>query len=314
MLAYVIRRILYNVLILFGITFMVFAVARLSPIDPVKYVLMQSGRAVGDVDPVEYARLRQQLGLDRPILVQFVDYMGDLSRGDLGVSIVNQGRKVSDILGQGLPVSIQLATMALAVQFVVGTTLGTVAAARQNTLFDRAVMSVSIIAGSVPALVWGVILLVPFAVTLRWFPIRGWDTPRHWVLPVLSLAAAGIANYARFGRGAVLEQIRQDFVRTAHAKGLDGKRVLFGHVLRNALVPIVTFVGPAFAATIFGNFVIETMFGIPGVAFYAIRSSITGDYPVIQATVLIFAIAIMTVNLVTDVLYGVIDPRIRVSS
>ena len=313
MLAYVIRRILYNLLILFGIIFVVFAIARLSPIDPVKYVLQQSGRAVGDVDPVEYARMRNQLGLDRPILVQFVDYVGDLLRGDLGVSIVNQGRKVSDILGQGLPVSLQLSAMALAVQFVVGTVLGTVAASRQNSLFDRLVMGSSVVAGSIPALVWGVLLLVPFAVTLRWFPIRGWDTPRHWVLPVLSLAAAGIATYARFGRGAVLEQIRQDFVRTAHAKGLNANQVLFGHVLRNAMVPIVTFVGPAFAATIFGNFVIETMFSIPGIAFYAVRSSITGDYPVIQATVMLFSIAIMTVNLVTDVLYGLIDPRIRVA-
>ena len=312
MLAYVIRRILYNLLILFGITFAVFAVARLSPIDPVKYVLQQSGRAVGDVDPVEYARVRHQLGLDRPIVVQFVDYVGDLARGDLGVSIVNQGRRVSDILGRGVPVSLQLSSMALAVQFLVGTLLGTLAASRQNSLFDRAVMGTSIVAGSVLALVWGVILLVPFGVTLRWFPIRGWDSPRHWVLPVLSIAASGIAVYARFGRGAVLEQIRQDFVRTAHAKGLDGHRVLFGHVLRNALVPIVTFVGPAFAATLFGNFVIETMFGVPGVAYYAVRSSITGDYPVIQATVLIFSIAIMTVNLATDVLYRLIDPRIRV--
>ncbi len=313
MLAYVIRRILYNLLILFGIIFVVFAIARLSPIDPVKYVLQQSGRAVGDVDPVEYARMRTQLGLDRPILVQFVDYLGDLLRGDLGVSIVNQGRKVSDILGQGLPVSLQLSAMALAVQFVVGTVLGTLAASRQNSLFDRLVMGSSVVAGSIPALVWGVLLLVPFAVALRWFPIRGWDTPRHWVLPVLSLAASGIATYARFGRGAVLEQIRQDFVRTAHAKGLDANQVLFGHVLRNAMVPIVTFVGPAFAATIFGNFVIETMFSIPGIAFYAVRSSITGDYPVIQATVMLFSIAIMTVNLVTDVLYGLIDPRIRVA-
>ena len=313
MLAYVIRRILYNLLILFGIIFVVFAIARLSPIDPVKYVLQQSGRAVGDVDPVEYARMRNQLGLDRPILVQFVDYVGDLLRGDLGVSIVNQGRKVSDILGQGLPVSLQLSAMALAVQFAVGTVLGTVAASRQNSLFDRLVMGSSVVAGSIPALVWGVLLLVPFAVTLRWFPIRGWDTPRHWVLPVLSLAASGIATYARFGRGAVLEQIRQDFVRTAHAKGLNANQVLFGHVLRNAMVPIVTFVGPAFAATIFGNFVIETMFSIPGIAFYAVRSSITGDYPVIQATVMLFSIAIMTVNLVTDVLYGLIDPRIRVA-
>ena len=311
MLAYIIRRVLYSILVIVGVLFTVFAVARLSPVDPVKYVLQQSGRNVGDVDPVEYANMRRQLGLDRPILTQFVAYVGDVARGDFGKSIIQRGRPVSDIMGRGIPVSLHLAFMGLGLQFILGNLLGVVAAARQNSLFDRLTMGIAVVAGSVPQLVWGVILIVIFAVQLRWLPIRGWDTPRHWVLPTLTIAIAGLAAYARFGRAAVLEQTRQDFVRTARAKGLKDNAVLFRHILRNALVPIVTFVGPSFAFLVTGNFVVETMFGVPGIAFYAITSSVQGDYPVMQATVLLISAMIMTVNLVTDVLYGVIDPRIR---
>ncbi len=311
MLAYIIRRVLYSVLVIFGVLFTVFVVARLSPVDPVKYVLQQSGRNVGDVDPVEYANMRHQLGLDRPIVVQFVAYVGDVLRGDFGKSIIQRGRNVSDIMGRGIPVSLHLALMGLGLQFILGNLLGIVAAARQNSLFDRLAMGTAIVAGSVPQLVWGVVFIVIFAVQLRWLPIRGWETPRHWILPTLTIAIAGLAAYARFGRAVVLEQMRQDFVRTARAKGLAESRVLFRHVLRNALVPIVTFVGPSFAFLVTGNFVVETMFGVPGVAFYAITSSVQGDYPVMQATVLMISVAIMAVNLIIDVLYGVIDPRIR---
>lgn len=311
MLVYVLRRVLYSLIVIFGVLFTVFAVARLTPVDPVKYVLLQSGRTPGSIDPVQYAQMRHQLGLDKPILVQFVLYVGDILHGDFGTSIINQGRTVGDIMGRGIPVSAELALMGLALQFIVGNLLGILAAARQGSLFDRVVMSTAIVAGSVPQLVWGVVFIVIFAVQLRWLPIRGWDHPQNWILPVLTIGISGIAAYARFGRAAVLEQSRQDFVRTARAKGLQERGVLFRHILRNALVPIVTFAGPSFAFLITGNFVVETMFGVPGVAYYAINSSIHGDYPVMQATVLVIAVMIMAVNLLIDVLYGVIDPRIR---
>lgn len=313
MLAYIIRRLLYSIVVIIGVLFTVFAVARLSPVDPVKYVLQQTGRNIGDVDPVEYAKMRHQLGLDRPIPVQFADYVVGVLHGDFGKSIVNQGRSVTDILGRGIPVSLQLAFMGLGLQFLLGNLLGILAAARQNSVFDRLTMGLAIVAGAVPQLVWGVVFIVVFAVQLRWLPIRGWGSPKHWVLPTLTIAISGLAAYARFGRAAVLEQVRQDFVRTARAKGLQERQVLFRHILRNALVPIVTFVGPSFAFLVTGNFVVETMFGVPGVAFYAINSSIHGDYPVMQATVLLISIMIMAVNLLIDILYGVIDPRIRLT-
>lgn len=313
MLAYVIKRIIYSIFVIVGVVFTVFAVARLTPVDPVKYILEQSGQSPGNVDPVEYAQMRHQLGLDKPILVQFVDYIGQLLHGNFGMSIINQGRSVRSIMGSGVPISVQLALMGLALQFLIGNLLGIVAAAKQNSLFDRAVMGIAIVVGSVPQLVWGVVFIVIFAVQLHLMPIRGWDHPINWVLPTLTIAITGIAAYARFARAAILEQATQDFVRTARAKGLAEHRVLFRHILRNALVPIVTFVGPSFAFLITGNFVVETMFGVPGVAYYAINSSIHGDYPVMQATVLLIAVMIMTVNLITDILYGVIDPRIRLA-
>lgn len=313
MIAYIVRRVLYSVVVVFGVLFVVFAVARLSPVDPVKYVLQQSGRSVGDVDPVEYASLRHQLGLDKPILVQFGIYVQQVLRGDFGESIINRGRKVSDIMGGGIPISLQLALMGLVLQFVLGNLLGLLAAARHNSRFDRVAMSLSIVAGAIPQLVWGVILIIVFAVQLRWLPIRGWGGPQYWILPTLTIAITGLAVYGRFGRAAVLEQIRQDYARTARAKGLRERDVLFRHVLRNALVPILTFVGPSFAALITGNFVVETMYGVPGVAFYAITASIRGDYPVMQATVLVISVSIMAVNLLVDLLYGVVDPRIRLA-
>ena len=313
MRAYVIRRVIYSILVILGVLFLVFAVARLSPVDPVKYVLLQSGRTPGSIDPVEYEQMRHALGLDQPIPVQFVVYVNNVLHGDFGTSIINQGRSVGDIMARGIPVSLQLALMGLALQVIVGNLLGVLAAARQNSLFDRLLMGVAIVAGSVPQLVWGVVFIVIFAVQLRWLPIRGWDHAVNWILPTLTIAISGVAAYARFGRAAVLEQARQEFVWTARAKGLTERSVLFGHVLRNALVPIVTFVGPSFAFLVTGNFVVETMFGVPGVAYYAVNSSIHGDYPVMQATVLLIAVMIMTVNLVIDLVYGLIDPRIRLS-
>jgi peptide/nickel transport system permease protein len=314
MLAYVIRRVLANFLILLGIIFVVFAVARVSPIDPVRYVLLQTGQSVGDVDQQEYEALREELGLNDPILVQFLAYLADLARGDLGDSIISQGRSVNEVLARGLPVSLQLAFLGLFGQAVIGSLIGIIAANKQDSLFDRTIMGVSIVMGSIPVLVWGVILIVPFGVALKWFPIYGWGGPIYWVLPVAALTLSGMSNYARFARAAVLDQLRQDFTRTAQAKGLTENRILFGHVLRNAMVPIVTFIAPSIAFVIYGNFIIETMFGIPGVAYYAITATLQGDYPMIQGTVLLFAFFIMTVNLLTDIAYGVLDPRIRITN
>jgi len=313
MLGYLIRRIFFSLLVLIGIVTVVFFVARASPQDPVMAVLRQNATARGQVDPVEYQRTRHQLGLDRPLVVQYFDYIGNLARGDLGESIVQRNRDVSDILGRGVPISAQVALFGLALQFVIGSFVGVWAAARQNRAFDRASMGIAVWLGALPQLVIGIVLIVVFGIKLDWLPIHGWGTWQHWLLPITTLTVTGVAAYARFSRASVLEQINQDFVRTAKAKGLSESRVMFGHVLRNALIPIITFVGPSLAFVITGNFVVETLFGVPGVAFYAVSSLIQNDYPVMQATVVLWAVAIMVVNLLTDLAYGLIDPRVRLA-
>lgn len=313
MLAYVVRRILFSIVTLFGIITMVFFVARLSPQDPVMEMLQLNQTAQGQVDPVAYARMQHQLGLDRPIWRQYLSYLGDLAHGDLGVSIVQKGQPVSSIIFRGVPVSLEVALTGLALQFSVGSIVGIWAAARQNRAFDRTAMGATIWLGAIPQLVLGSVFMVVFGVKLQWLPIHGWGGFRHWIMPVATLAITGIAAYARFGRASTLEQINQDFVRTAKAKGLTESRILFRHVLRNALIPILTFVGPSLAFIVTGNFVVETLFGIPGVAYYAVTSLIKNDYPVMEATVILWAVAIMVVNLATDLAYGIIDPRVRLS-
>ncbi len=313
MLGYVVRRVLFSLFTLFGIITVVFFVARLSPQDPVMEILQLNQTSQGQVDPVAYARMKHQLGLDRPLASQYFSYLGDLVHGDLGVSIVQQHETVASILLRGIPISLEVALTGLMLQFVIGSSVGIWAAAKQNQRFDRTSMGLAIWLGSIPQLVLGSVLMVVLGVKLHWLPIHGWGGFRYWIMPVATLAVTGVAAYARFGRASTLEQINQDFVRTARAKGLTESRVLFRHVLRNALIPILTFVGPSLAFIITGNFVVETLFGIPGVAYYAVTSLIKNDYPVMQATVILWAVAIMFVNLATDLLYGVIDPRVRLS-
>ncbi len=313
MVRYILRRLLYSFAVLLGVLVLVFVTIRLSPQDPVKDMLRRSRSAQGNINPVEYAQLKHRMGLDRPLPVQFVDYIGDIARGDFGESYVQRGRTVNEILRRGIPVSLQIGLLSLGIQIALGGLVGITAAARQNSLFDRTAMAISIWLGSIPQLVVGIFLIVFFGVQLGWLPIRGWGTAEGFILPLATLSLYGIGQFARFDRAAVLEQLRQDFVRTARAKGLDERRILFRHVLRNALIPIITFIGPSIAFLIVGNFVVETMFGIPGIAYYAINALTRGDYPVAQATVVLFAAFTMAVNLVIDLTYGTIDPRVRIS-
>ncbi len=312
MVRYLIRRLLYSIAVLIGVLALIFVTIRLSPQDPVMAMLRLGRSAQGSINPEEYAAMRHTLGLDRPIPIQFLDYIGDVIRGDFGVSYVQRGQTVSEILAKGIPASAAVGLISLGIQIVLGGLVGITAAARQNSTFDRTAMATSIWLGSIPQLVVGIFLIVIFAVQLRWLPVRGWGQADGLILPLATLSLYGIAQFARFDRAAVLEQLHQDYVRTARAKGVGERRILYHHVLRNALIPIVTFIGPSVAFLVVGNFVVETMFGIPGIAFYSIQALLQGDYPVAQATVFLFAAFTMIVNLVIDLLYGVIDPRVRI--
>ncbi len=309
MARYLFRRTLALVFVLFSLTFVTFAVASLAPGDPV--LNLMGGRQ----DPARYALLRHLYGLDQPWWTQYANYMAGLARGDLGLSFKYAERPVTQLIGSGLQASLILGGLALVTSVLVGVPTGVYAAMRRNTWQDSTLMAVSLVLYSVPSfvlipIIWiGVLAL--FKAGLPTLPVAGWGRPEHLVLPVLVLAAGNIGYIARLTRSSVLDVLRQDFVRTARAKGASERRVLWLHVLRNALLPLITVLGPASAFLVTGAFVVENLFAIPGIGFLTVQSIGQRDYPVIQATTLMLGVAVVGMNLVADLAYGVADPRVR---
>ncbi|MBK8046659.1 MAG: ABC transporter permease [Anaerolineales bacterium] len=304
------RRLLSLIFVIFSITFLTFIVGSLAPGDPI-LVMMGPRR-----DPAIYENLRHQYGLDLPWWQQYFNYVGGLLHGDLGMSYRYQGRSVNEILGGGVGVSISLGFAALAVSLLIGIPLGILAALRQNSWFDRTSMITMLALFSIPTFVMIPILrafnyYVLYKNGLPSLPPAGWGTPAHWVLPVIVLAAVSMGYMARLTRSSMLETLRQDYIRTANAKGLPQRRVVGVHALRNALLPIVTVIGPAMAFLVTGSFVVESLFAIPGVGFIGVQAISQRDYPVIQGTTVVLAVAVVVMNLVTDILYTVLDPRIK---
>jgi peptide/nickel transport system permease protein/oligopeptide transport system permease protein len=265
---------------------------------------------------VAYEQLRHVYGLDLPWYEQYVKYLNQLVHGNLGLSFRFQGRPVWDLIGTGATVSFSLGLSALAVSLMIGVPLGVLAALRQNTLVDRGSMAVMLSLYSIPSFV-----LIPI---LQWvnfqlyshqlpaLPVAGWGKPENWIMPVMVLAAANVGYLARLTRSTMLEVLRQDYIRTAYAKGLTDSRIRWAHAFRNAMLPIVTVIGPSVAFLVTGTFVVETLFAIPGVGFVAVQAISQRDYPVIQGTTILLALAVLVMNLVTDILYTVLDPRVRV--
>jgi len=304
------RRLLSLVFVIFSITFLTFIVGYLAPGDPI-LVMMGPRR-----DPVLYASLRHQYGLDLPWFQQYFNYVGGLLHGDLGVSYRYQGRSVNDILGNGVGVSIFLGMMALVLSLLIGIPTGILASLRQNSWFDRTSMITMLALFSIPTFVMIPILrafnyFVLYKNGLPSLPPAGWGTPAHWVMPVIVLAAVNMGYMARLTRSSMLETLQQDYIRTAHAKGLPQRQVVTVHALRNALLPIVTVIGPSLAFVVTGSFVVESLFAIPGVGFIGVQAIGQRDYPVIQGTTVVLAVAVVLMNLVTDILYTVLDPRIK---
>ncbi len=305
------RRLLLLIFVLFSITFLTFIVGYLAPGDPI-LVLMGPRR-----DPEVYNNLRHLYGLDQPWYKQYIDYVGGILHGDLGKSYRYQNRSVNDILGSGVLVSVQLGGTALLISLAVGIPAGIFSALRQDSWLDRGNMAVMLALFSVPSFV-----LIPVLRALNFFalyrnglpslPAAGWGRPEHWVMPVLVLAAANVGYIARLTRSSMLEVLRQDYIRTAEAKGLLRRRIVYVHALRNALLPIVTVIGPALAFLVTGTFVVESLFAVPGMGFIAVQSIGQRDYPVVQGTTLILAAAVVLMNLVTDIVYTFLDPRIRI--
>jgi oligopeptide transport system permease protein len=256
-------------------------------------------------------RLNQKYGLDEPVYVQYLTWASNLVQGNLGPSYKFQDRNVNDIVSDGIWTTVQLGVMAFILAVLVGIPLGIIAALGHNKWPDYLSTGISIIGIAMPSFVLALMLVIFFGVTLRWLPTGGWKGPETWVLPTVALAGFPIAVIARYTRASMLEVTRKDYIRTAQSKGLAGGAVISRHMIRNALIPVVTILGPTLAFLVTGSFIIESIFGIPGVGRYYITAIGQKDYGVLMAMTLLYAFAVAFLNLVVDVLYAYIDPRIR---
>ena len=304
MLTYVGRRLLAAIPTLWGVATAVFIMARLLPGDPAR-VIAGINASQDQVD-----HLRRQLGLDQPLPVQYLDFLGGLVRLDLGTS-AHFGDPVLAEIGSRLPYTAELALAALAVAVVLGMLGGVVAAQRRNTVVDVVISTVSVLGISMPTYWLGLMLIVLFAIQFRLLPAAGADSPESVVLPAVTLGLLSVGLIARMTRSSLLEVLGQDYVRTARAKGVSPARVVVAHGLRNALVPILTAIGLQLGSLMGGAVVTESVFGWPGVGRLLLDSIFSRDYPMVQGLVLLFAVTYIAVNLLVDLLYVVVDPRVR---
>jgi ABC-type dipeptide/oligopeptide/nickel transport system permease component len=264
--------------------------------------------------PETIANLERYYGLDQPVWKQYVKYMSDvLLRFDFGPTYRSRGRRVNEIFADHLPVSAQLGLLALLLALCIGVPLGIVSALKQNTLWDYLAMALAIVGISVPSIVLGPLLILVFALTLKWVPVAGWGTPGQMVLPALALGLNQSAIIARLTRASMLQVVREDYIRTARAKGLAERAVMVQHALKNAFIPVATILGPVFAFLVTGTFIVEQIFAIPGMGKYFVLSITNRDYPVVMGTILLYALILVLSNLAVDITYAYLDPRIRYS-
>jgi peptide/nickel transport system permease protein len=304
MTAFLIRRVLMTLPVVWVVVTLVFAFIHLVPGDPVAQMLGE-GASVTEVE-----RLRSELGLDRPVWEQYVVYLGGLVRGDLGFSFRNQ-QTVLSAIAERYPATIQLTLAAVAISLMIAVPGGVVSAVRRGSPTDQSIGMFTLVGVSVPNFVLGPLLILFFSIGLGWFPVSGRGSLLHLVLPAITLGGAMAAISTRMVRSSMLEEIRQDYVRTARAKGLSERRAMYGHALRNGLVPVVTVIGIHMGNLLAGAVVTETIFSWPGLGQLLIQSINARDYPLVQGAVLAIALSYILVNLTTDVVYSFIDPRIR---
>lgn len=307
MLPYVLRRLVGTVPVLFGVTLVVFAMTWLTPGDPVVALLGESAQGITGQAREE---LRRELGLDRPWPVQYVEYVSGLARGDLGVSARSRRPVLREVLDR-LPATAELALAGLAIAVAVGVSLGVAAALRKRTWVDALAIAVALVGVSVPVFWSGFLLMLVFSLELGWLPASGRGTLRHLVLPALTVGIASAAFIARITRGAVLETLGQDYVRTARAKGVPARTVVVRHALRNALLPIVTVVGLQLGSLLGGAVLTETVFAWPGVGRMLVDAILARDLPLVQGSVLVVSLLFILVNLAVDLSYAAINPRVR---
>jgi peptide/nickel transport system permease protein len=303
-LSFLLRRFALTIPVLFGVATLVFSLIHLVPGDPAQAMLGE-GAAPQDIED-----LRSKLGLDRPLLEQYGAFLRGALRGDLGVSF-RTGQTVTNMIVERMPATIELALAAMVVTIVIALPLGIIAAVRRGTFIDHSAMTFALAGISVPNFWLGPLLAIIFAVELGWLPVSGRGGLESLILPAVSLGLALAAILARMTRASLLEELHQLYVRAARARGVSRSRSIVRHALGNSLVPVVTIVGSQFGAVLTGAVITETIFSWPGIGRLLIQSIGFRDYPMVQGCILLIAVTYVAVNLLTDVLYGVLDPRIR---
>jgi dipeptide transport system permease protein len=333
MLRFILTRVSLVIPTFVGITLLAFFLVRLIPGDPIETLAGERG-----IDPARHEMLRKEYGFDRPVLVQYAIYIGHLLRGDFGRSIITRDPVLSEFLAL-FPATVELSLCAILFALILGIPAGIVAAVRRNSVFDHGVMGVSLAGYSMPIFWWGLLLILLFSVQLGWTPVSGRIAVRyfvepvtgfllidtllsddkgafasavsHLILPTIVLGTVPLAVIARMTRSAMLEVLGEDYIRTARAKGLAPSRVIGVHALRNALIPVVTVIGLQIGVLATGAILTETIFSWPGVGKWLIEAINRRDYPVLQGGTLLIGIVVMSVNLIVDLTYGLINPRIR---
>ena len=304
MLKYISKRIIYLIPVLIGIVFLVFTIMYFSPGDPAKLIL-------GDRAPEEQvAALRHELGLDLPYYQQLFNYIKNAIHGDFGNSYQLR-MPVWDIIKLRFPLTLQLTSFTMLIAVLIGVPVGILSAVKQYSVIDAFSVIFALLMASIPAFWLGMLLMLLFSLNLGWLPSSGYEGVKWLILPSITLGFINCATIMRMTRSSMLEVVRQDFIRTARAKGATEKRVVFRHALKNAIIPVITVVGTAFGSSLGGAVVTETVFGLPGMGTQIITAIRQKDNPVVLASVIVIALAFSLVNLIVDILYTYVDPRIR---
>lgn len=306
MFAYAVRRLgsaIPTLFIVITVAFFMMRVAPGGPFDREK-----------QLPPEIEANILKVYNLDKPLHEQYTDYIGNILKGDFGPSFKYLDFTVTDLILAGFPVSLRLGIAAILLAVIIGVTAGTIAALKQNSTFDYMVMGFAMTGIAIPNFVMAPLLALIFGVYLSWLPVAGWGggALQYQVLPVITLALPQIAYISRLTRGSMVETMNSNFIRTARAKGLAEKIVVVRHALKGGLLPVVSYLGPATAAVITGSVVIESIFDVPGIGRYFVTGALNRDYPVVMGVVIFYAVLIIALNLVVDLIYGFLDPRVKV--
>jgi peptide/nickel transport system permease protein len=318
MTSFIVRRVIQSVVVLILVTILVFIAMRLLPGDPIRMLLSQNAQAQITQEQIDY--MRHQYGLDKPLIIQYFNWMGGIFRGDLGKSILNHVPVANEILRR-LPITLNLGIPAFILGIVLGVPAGIICAVRRGKFIDTLVTTISNVGITIPFFWLGFLLIWVFGLKLHWLPVQGYTSPfedlwlniRQLILPVICLAVFPIASTARQTRSSMLEVMKKDYIRTAWAKGLREQIIILRHALKNSLIPVVTLAGMGLSMIIGGSVIDETVFNIPGMGRLAVQSVFSQDYPYVQGIVLFVAVIVLLANLITDISYSWLDPRIRYS-